>query len=198
MEDAPEPPLVLTAVRRIPAPASRIWAGLTSKHLLEAWWSPSDLATRVRRLEVRLGGAVEMHVRYVPALWTAESTAAFRAAGVPISFDLRGTWSEFEVERRLTFDLTLELDRKGAGVGMRTRFDLVPEGAATGVTITGTGASTPHWRTLGQRNLEAQLERLEQAVTGSGAAAAPDSEPPGRDRKPGRRDRAGTTSGGIK
>jgi uncharacterized protein YndB with AHSA1/START domain len=172
MEDAPERLLEFSAVRRIPAPPSRVWAGLTSKSQLEGWWSPSDLATRVRRLEVRLGGAVEMHVRYVPALLTADSTAPFRAAGVPISFDLRGTLSEFDVEHRLTFDLCLDLGRKGAGVGMRTRFELAPEGDATEVTISGAGASTPHWRTLGQRNLAAQLERLEQAVTGASAAVS--------------------------
>jgi uncharacterized protein YndB with AHSA1/START domain len=195
MDDAP-PLLELSAARRIPTTPERVWAGLTQADRLASWWSPPDLETKVRRLDARPGGVVELHVRYVPALWTATAGEAFRAAGVPISFDLRGTFREFRPPRRIVFDLTLDLGRHGAGVAMQTCFELVDERGGTRVTVTGAGASTPHWTTLGRQNLEAQLERLDRAVTaadvppsGSGPAMPESAGVPARPERPPARNR---------
>ena len=96
--------LELSASRVIPHPPARVWAACTSKESLARWWSPEDLRTTVRRLDVRAGGQVVFHVRYVPALLTKDGAEAFRAARVPISFDLRGKLSEVVPGRLLTFD----------------------------------------------------------------------------------------------
>jgi len=165
MAGDPGPDLELSATRRVRGSPGRVWAALTSKADLEAWWSPEDLRTTVRRLEVRPGGRVEFHVRYVPVLLTSGASETFRAAGIPVTFDLRGQFRDVVVDRRIEFDLTLEIGRAGAGVEMLTRFELAPHGAETDVMVTGSGRDTPHWRTLGQRNLEGQLERLERQIT---------------------------------
>lgn len=113
---------------------------------------------------------MSLHVRYVPALFSPESTEAFRAARIPLTFDMRGIVSEVIEQRLLTFDLTLDIGKGGAGVRMVTRLELAPEGIGTRVDIVGTGKGTPHWATLGQRNLEAQLERLARALDASSPA----------------------------
>lgn len=156
--------LELSANRVLPYPPDRVWAACTRKEGLERWWSPEDLRTIVRRLEVRPGGEVDFYIRYVPALLTSESADAFRSARIPISFHMRGKLSVVEVDRVLAFDLTLEIDRAGAGVRTSTRLELKPEGLGTRVTVIARGQGTPHWATLGQQNLEAQLERLERAL----------------------------------
>ena len=164
MNAADEGELMLSATRRLAAPVPRVWSACTTKRELERWWGPADLQTTVRRLEVRKGGAIAFHVRYVPALLTRASAEAFRAAGVPIAFDLRGTVTELVPESLLVFDLTLDLGKSGAGIPMATRLELVPDGDATQVTVSGSGQPTPHWRTLGAQNLAGQLERLERVV----------------------------------
>jgi uncharacterized protein YndB with AHSA1/START domain len=147
--------LELSATRWIPAAPGEVWTAATTKAALERWWSPEELRTSIRRLEVHPGGMIAFHVTYLPALLSPTSKESFTAARVPIAFDLRGTFSELVEPSRLTFDLTLELGKAGAGIPMSTRMDLEPEGAGTPVTLTGRGQGTPHWRTLGTRNLEA-------------------------------------------
>jgi len=148
----------------LPFSPDRVWAACTTKEIVERWWSPPDLRTTLRKLEVRPGGAVHFHIRYVPTLLSPESAEAFRAARIPIAFDLRGSLSEVVEERLLAFDLTLEIGRAGSGVDSSTRLEFVPEGSGTRVTIIGTGKGTPHWATLGQKNLEGQLGRLLEAL----------------------------------
>jgi len=156
--------LELSASRWLAFSPARVWAACTRREFLERWWSPEDLRTTVRRLDVRPGGQVEFRIRYVPALLGKDSAQAFRAARIPISFELRGTLTEVLTERLLTFDLTLDIGKAGAGVKTITRLELNPEGEGTQVRLTAVGKGTPHWRTLGQQNLEAQLERLESVL----------------------------------
>jgi len=168
MTDRAPGDLELTATRRLPFPAARVWTACTTKSTIEQWWSPEDLRTTVRRLEVRPGGEVLFRVRYVPALLTPGSKDVFRAARIPIAFDLRGKLSEVVLERILTFDLTLDIGKAGTGVEMITKFELNPDGDGTWVKLIARGKETPHWTTLGQQTLEAQLERLEGSVASQG------------------------------
>ncbi len=131
---------------------------------MESWWGPEDLRTTVRRFEVRKGGRVEIRLRYLPALLTSASAEAFRAAGVPISLELRGTIRELVPDRLLDLDLRLELDRAASGVVMRTRFEIADDAGGTLLRVVGAGSSTPHWRAFGEKNLQAQLERMDRVL----------------------------------
>jgi uncharacterized protein YndB with AHSA1/START domain len=152
------------ASRWLPFPSDRVWIACSTRPGLERWWFPEYLRTTVRKLEVHPGGAVVFHLRYLPALLTTESAEAFRAARIPIAFDLRGTVSEVVEGRLLALDLTLDIGKGGAGVNSSTRLELAPEGSGTRVTIIGIGKRNPHWVTLGKQNLEAQLRRLEETL----------------------------------
>lgn len=162
--------LALRASRWIPHEPARVWTACTTKQGLERWWSPEDLRTTVRKLEVRPGGEVDLRVRYVPALLGPASAEAFPAARIPIAFDLRGRLSEVEEERLLTFDLALDIGKGGASVEMVTTLELIPENSGTRVNLIERGEKTPHWVALGQKNLEAQLERLALAVERSSSS----------------------------
>ena len=168
MEAASPHDLELRATREMPYPPTRVWAACTSKSSLEQWWSPEDLRTTVRRLDVHPGGEVWFHVRYVPALLSPSSGEVFRAARIPISFDLRGRLSEVIVGRSLTFDLVLDIGKAGAGVSMATKLELTPLGEGTRVDLVARGKATPHWTILGQQNLATQLERLEHTIASQG------------------------------
>jgi uncharacterized protein YndB with AHSA1/START domain len=169
--DPSEEPVDLVAERVIPAPVPAVWDQCTSKRGLESWWSPEDLRTVVKRLDPRPGGEVTMSLRYVPALLGPQSEEAFRAAHIPISFDLRGTFREVERNRRIVLDLSLTLDRAGARVESVTELDLVAEGTGTKVRITVRGNREKHMLSLGKANLEGQLDRLARSL--SSRAAAP-------------------------
>ena len=51
-----DPELDLTISRVIRAPRSRVWRAWTEPGLLEQWWVPAPLTTRVVTLDVRPGG----------------------------------------------------------------------------------------------------------------------------------------------
>jgi len=118
----------------------------------------------VRRFDPRSGGEVDMALRYLPAMLAPDREGAFRAVGIPISLALRGKIRELEPHRRLVLELTLTLDRAGAGIETTTRLDLEPVPEGTQVKLTVSGKTNPHWATLGQANLEGQLDRLGRSL----------------------------------
>ena len=148
----------LTAERWFPVPGDRVWTQCTTKGGLEAWWSPEDLLTRGTRLEARLGGRVEISLRYVPAMLGPKAEDAFRAAGVPISLRQRGTVRDFEIHRRLALELTLTLDKAGAGVTNVTRLEFESVTTGTRVRLSVAGKGDRHWVTLGKANLMILVE----------------------------------------
>jgi uncharacterized protein YndB with AHSA1/START domain len=156
--------LDLEAARWYPVTVEKVWAQCTSKRALERWWSPEDLRTTVKRFDARLGGEVVMSMRYVPAMLGPQGEDAFRAAGVPISFSLRGTVREFEKNRRLVLELTLSLDRAGSGITTVTTIELEARDLGTAVRLGVSGRSDPHLAVLGRANLAGQLDRLGQAL----------------------------------
>lgn len=159
--------LELSAERVLPFPVQRVWDQCTTKSGLAHWWSPEDIRTEVRRLEARPGGVVAMSLRYAPALVSTTSEAAFRAAGVPVSLTLRGSFLEFVPNRRVVLELTLSLDRAGAGITNVTEIDLQPDAAGTKVRLSVRGKTEKHMVTLGKANLEGQLDRLGRRLAGA-------------------------------
>jgi uncharacterized protein YndB with AHSA1/START domain len=156
--------LALSAERWVPFPVGRVWEKCTTKEGLERWWSPDDLRTVVKRLDARPGGEVVLTLRYAPALLAPRHETSFRAAGVPLSFSLRGRVRELERNRRLVLELTLPLDRTGSGIDTVTEMDFSERGTGTLVRLSVHGKSDPHFATLGQANLDGQLERLGRAL----------------------------------
>lgn len=160
----PAAQLELAAERWFPVTIDRVWERCTSKRGLERWWSPEDLRTTVRRFDPRPGGEVVMSMQYAPAMLDPKSEESFRAAGVPISLVLRGKIREWQENRRLVLELTLTLDRAGASITTITQLDLETIGSGTRVRLAVAGRSDPHFRTLGQANLDGQLERLGRSL----------------------------------
>lgn len=163
---SPSPPgeLELVAERWFPVAVDRLWERCTTRPGIESWWSPEDLHTTVERLEPRPGGEVVILLRYVPAMLGPTHEQTFLAAGIPIVLFLRGKVRDMEPHRRLVLELTLTLDRAGAGVTNLTQLEFEPRGDGTRVRLVVTGSSDPHRATLGQANLEGQLDRLGRSL----------------------------------
>jgi uncharacterized protein YndB with AHSA1/START domain len=159
-----ESDLGFSAERRVPQPVARVWEKCTTKDGLESWWSPEDLRTTVRNIEVRPGGSLVLAVRYAPAMLGPGREEAFRAAGVPISFGLRGRFREVETHRRIVLELTLTLDRAGSGIDSVVSIEMETEAEGTRVRLEVSGKSNPHWENLGRANVSGQLDRLVRSL----------------------------------
>ncbi len=166
----PSADLELVAERSFAANVDRVWELCTTKRGLERWWSPETLRTTVTRWEGRLGGEVSMALRYLPAMLGPKGESEYLAAGIPITLRLHGRVVEWERHRRVAFELTLTLDRAGAGITNVTRLEFEPLGPGTLVRLVVTGKSEPHLVTLGKTNLEGQLDRLGRCLDESPAS----------------------------
>ena len=154
----------LSAERWLPVAPDRIWAQCTTKQGLESWWSPEDLRTTVKRIDPRAGGELVLAVRYVPAMLGQRREDAFRPAGVPISFALKGTFVALEPKRKIIFALTLSIDRTETGIETVTELDFHPQEDGTHVRLHVRGTSEPHMLAQGKANIEGQLERLARSL----------------------------------
>ncbi len=154
----------LRAERTIAAPPEAIWRACTTPSAVERWWGPPDLRTTVRRLEVRPGGAVLFHLRHLPALFGRAGSDAARAAGVPLSFAIRGHLEVVEPLRRLDFCLTLAVAGTEGGIDFRLRLDLLPEADGTRVAFFAAGPAASPGTDSGPANIDRQLERLADVV----------------------------------
>jgi uncharacterized protein YndB with AHSA1/START domain len=158
------PELELSSERWFPFPPERLWAQCTSKQGLESWWSPEDLRTTVKRIDPRPGGEIVLSLRYAPPMLEKTHEEAFRAAGIPLAFTLRGKFLECEIRQRLTLALTLSLNRAGAGIETVTQLDFQSESGGTRVRLGVRGPNERHIVTLGKANLQGQLERLGRSL----------------------------------
>jgi len=94
---APTPRLVMERTYR--TGIESVWDLWTTQEGLEAWWGPSGFELKVKKLDVRPGGA----------LWYAMTATApveidrIREAGMPLTIESRATYTEVIPQRRLAF-----------------------------------------------------------------------------------------------
>jgi uncharacterized protein YndB with AHSA1/START domain len=154
-----------TAERWLRVPIDRVWAQWTTAEGFETWWGPEDLVVHVRSLDVRPGGRMELSMEYVVTARFPEQSTAFEAAGVPTSVHVRGTFTEVEPPTRLAFDQRWDYGPGADGFQSKVRLELRDRTGGTDLLVTVEGEMSDHWRTLGLRNLEGQLDRLVRTLT---------------------------------
>jgi uncharacterized protein YndB with AHSA1/START domain len=156
--------LTIQVERAVAAPIQRVWQVWTTRSGLESWWGPEQIVVQVRRLDVRPEGAMDFWLRYAPALLTPDSPQRFAAAGVPIGFHVRGRFTEVAEPSLLAFYQELDLGKTAKPFRFSTRVELTEAGDQTRIKVIADGALSPHWSTLGEASLKAQLARLELAL----------------------------------
>jgi uncharacterized protein YndB with AHSA1/START domain len=105
---ATKPQLVME--RTYKATPEQVWAAWTDRRALEQWFAPGPMGVRVRRLDLRVGGAYEIDM-VGPETVTCHGTYTEVAPGRRLAF----TWTWKGQEADLDTLCTLELARVPGG-----------------------------------------------------------------------------------
>ncbi len=146
----------ITLQRTWPYPLEDIWELWTTREGIESWWGPAGFRTTVRRLELRVGGALEYSFTAVGA----EQIAFLEKIGQPIVSTVHGeylavqpmtvlAWNNltdfiqgvepYEVETRV------ELKQTPQGVEMILKFDMMHD---------------ERWTQMARAGWESELQKL--------------------------------------
>lgn len=157
----------------IAAPIERVWRAFTTKAGLEGWWGAEDVRTKVERLELRPGGALQILYVYAATASDPRPRRAFEGAGLPTEYRARGSYLEVDPPRRLESRQFLEFGPGAPALELRVSTELRQLEPGTRVLLTAASVPTSHWTALGRANLEGQLARLVSYLARDGPPPAP-------------------------
>ena len=114
------------------APVELIWELLTTAAGLDQWWAPDGFETRVSELELRRGG----RLRGTMTATGPEQVAYMRNAGLPLSTELRKTFTEVTPPTRLAYLSRIDFVPGHEPYDHLTTIDIEPAGDRTNVVMT--------------------------------------------------------------
>jgi uncharacterized protein YndB with AHSA1/START domain len=142
------------------APAQLVWELLTTAADLEEWWAPDGFETKVSEVDLRPGG----RLRGVMTATGLQQVAFMESAGLPLSAELRKTFTEVAPPTRLAYVSLIDFVPGREPYEHLTTIDIVPDGERTTVVITldplhDEGLTHRHHAHRGQ-----ELDHLEAAI----------------------------------
>ncbi|MBX3232630.1 MAG: SRPBCC domain-containing protein [Labilithrix sp.] len=89
----------ITIERTYRATLDEVWELWATKEGIESWWGPGGFRVTVRTLDLRPGG----ELRYAMTAVEPAQVAFMAQAGMPLTQELRITYSEVQPRRRLAY-----------------------------------------------------------------------------------------------
>ncbi len=89
----------ITLERMYRADIADVWDLWTTKEGIESWWGPGGFVVNVRKLDLRPGG----ELLYAMTAIDPPQVAFMKKAGMPLTQELRITFSEVVPKRRLAY-----------------------------------------------------------------------------------------------
>lgn len=90
--------------RTYAATPEELWDLWTTQDGFESWWGPQDFRAEVHTIEPRQGGALH----YDMVANTSEAVAAMKGMGAPTTQPCSGTFSEFQLYKRLVLTQVID------------------------------------------------------------------------------------------
>ncbi|MEE1664167.1 SRPBCC domain-containing protein [Streptomyces sp. WAC07094] len=146
--------------RTYDAPSELLWELCTTAAGLEEWWTTDGFRTRVSALELKPGG----RLRYTMTATAPEQIAFLRNAGMPLSSELRKTFSEVVHPSRLAFLTLIDFVPGHEPYEHLTTIDIEPAGDRTRLTMTVDPLHDETWTQQHRAHRTAELDNLGAAI----------------------------------
>ncbi|WP_433441121.1 SRPBCC family protein [Nonomuraea sp. CA-141351] len=146
--------------RTYDAPAELIWELCTTAAGLEEWWAPDGFETRVSELELRPSG----QLRYTMTATAPEQVAFMRNAGMPLSSELRKTFTEVAPPTRLAYLSRIDFVPGHEPYEHLTTIDIEVAGDRTNVVMTVDPLHDETWTQQHRAHRGDELDNLEAAI----------------------------------
>lgn len=146
--------------RTLLAPAELIWRLWTTAAGLDEWFAPDGFQTRVSDLALRPGG----QLRYTMTATAPAQVEFLRNAGMPLSSEVRKTFSEVTPPNRLAYRSMIDFVPGREPYEHLTTVDIEPVGDRTKVVMTVDPLHDETWTRQHRAHRGEELDHLEAAV----------------------------------
>jgi len=146
--------------RTYDAPAELIWKLWTTTAGLDEWFAPGGFQSRVDELTLRPGG----QLRYTMTATAPESPRFLRNAGMPLSSEVRKTFSEVAPPNRLAYRSMIDFVPDHESYEHLTTVDIEPAGDRTKVVMTVDPLHDETWTRQHRAHRGEELDNLEAAI----------------------------------
>jgi uncharacterized protein YndB with AHSA1/START domain len=161
MTTEPTPSLNAARLERTyEAPADLVWELLTTAAGLEGWFAPDGFESRVSELELRPDG----QLRYTMTATGADQVAFMRNAGMPLSSQVRKTFTTVAAPTRLAYLSMIDFVPDHEPYEHLTTIDIEPAGDRTNVVMTLDPLHDEPWTQQHRAHRADELDNLEAAI----------------------------------
>jgi uncharacterized protein YndB with AHSA1/START domain len=157
---APAKKQTFTIERFLKASPEKVWKMWTTKEGLERWWGPEGFSVEVHRLDLRVGGRLEL----VMTTAVPEIVAMLKAGGMGPSQSLVCTYTELETNRRLVYQTTVDFVPGVPAYPATTRVELTPMPGGTRLAVTNDVMHDAEWTERARMGWEQEIGKLEKAL----------------------------------
>ena len=173
MNASPTPrPNATRLERTYDAPAELIWKLWTTASGLQEWWAPDGFTTRVNELELRPGG----QLLYTMTATAPEQVAFVRNLGLPLSNDLRRTFTEVAPPTRLAYLSLIDFVPDREPYEHLTVIDVDADGDRTRLVMTLDPLHDETWTQEYAAHRDNELDSFEAAI--KRRTSGPSNPPP--------------------
>jgi uncharacterized protein YndB with AHSA1/START domain len=150
--------------RMVRGSVEEVWELWTSKDGLESWWGPEGFDTKVRKLNVEVGGEFE----YELTATDPDLRKGMEEAGLPLVSVAHGRFTEVIPRRRLAYTTIVDFAPGVAPYETKAVVELFPRGEAIRLVFTAEAMHNEEWTRLAHLGWSSQLDRLAARWPSSG------------------------------
>jgi uncharacterized protein YndB with AHSA1/START domain len=150
----------LTIDRTFQASLDDVWTLWTTAEGIESWWGPDGFSVKVRKLELRPGGALA----YAMTATGPEQIAFMNEAGMPLTIEHRATYVEITPQRRLAFTQLADFMPGVEPYDVAMVAEFHPRGDSVQLVLTIDAMHDEYWTTLAVSGWESELGKLAKAL----------------------------------
>jgi uncharacterized protein YndB with AHSA1/START domain len=149
-----------TLERTFQASLEDVWDLWTTKEGIESWWGPEGFTTKVRKLDVRQGGAFE----YAMTATDPAQVEGMKAAGLPLTSVARATYTEVTPRRRLAYTTVADFVPGVAPYDVATLVEMHAGPRDVRMVVTQDAMHDAHWTRMAKMGLTQQIDKLARAL----------------------------------
>jgi uncharacterized protein YndB with AHSA1/START domain len=142
--------------RTYQASIEELWNLWTTREGIESWWGPEGFVVKVRTLDLRPGG----ELRYAMTATGPEQIEFMKKAGMPLTTEHRGSFTEVVPRRRLAFSQLADFIPGVQPYDVATTVEFHPSPPAVRLVLTIDAMHDEHWTQLAVMGWESELGKL--------------------------------------
>jgi uncharacterized protein YndB with AHSA1/START domain len=150
----------ITIERTYQASIEDVWDLWTTKDGIESWWGPEGFTVKVRKLDLRPGGALE----YAMTATALEQIEFMKGAGMPLTTEARLIYKEVAPRRRLAYEHLADFIPGVEPYTVASIVELQPGAQGVRMVLTFDPMHDEQWTQRMVMGWESQLGKLAKAL----------------------------------